>query len=216
MPLLVHGDAAFMGQGVVAETLNLAGLEGYSTGGTIHLVINNQIGFTTIPSDSRSTRYCTDIARMLRVPVFHVNGEDPQAVIQVTRLAMEFRQRFKQDVVIDMYCYRKYGHNEGDEPRFTQPLMYALIDKKPTVREVYVARLVAAGQVSRRGGRRHRAGAARDARAGARRGAQGRLPSRSPRRWAASGRRTWAVPTRRCPRCRPRSRRTSCSTRSTS
>ncbi len=149
MPLLVHGDAAFMGEGIVAETLNLAGLEGYSTGGTIHLVINNQIGFTTIPSDSRSTRYCTDIARMLRVPVFHVNGEDPQAVIQVTRLAMEFRQRFKTDVVIDMYCYRKYGHNEGDEPRFTQPLMYALIDKKPTVREVYVARLVAAGQVSR-------------------------------------------------------------------
>jgi 2-oxoglutarate dehydrogenase E1 component len=149
MPLLVHGDAAFMGEGIVAETLNLAGLEGYSTGGTIHLVINNQIGFTTVPSDSRSTRYCTDIARMLRVPVFHVNGEDPQAVIQVTRLAIEFRQRFKQDVVIDMYCYRKYGHNEGDEPRFTQPLMYALIDKKPTVREVYVARLVTAGQVSR-------------------------------------------------------------------
>ena len=103
MPLLVHGDAAFMGEGVLTETLNLAGLEGYTTGGTIHLVINNQIGFTTVPSDSRSTRYCTDIARMLRVPVFHVNGEDPQAVIQVTRLAMEFRQRFKQDVVIDMY-----------------------------------------------------------------------------------------------------------------
>ncbi len=149
MPLLIHGDAAFMGEGIVAETLNLAGLEGYTTGGTIHLVINNQIGFTTVPKDSRSTRYCTDVARMLRVPVFHVNGEDPQAVIQVTRLAIEFRQRFKQDVVIDMYCYRKYGHNEGDEPRFTQPLMYALIDKKPTVREVYVARLVDAGQVSR-------------------------------------------------------------------
>ncbi|MGH7271300.1 MAG: 2-oxoglutarate dehydrogenase E1 component, partial [Polyangiaceae bacterium] len=149
MPLLIHGDAAFMGEGIVAETLNLAGLEGYTTGGTLHLVINNQIGFTTIPEDSRSTRYCTDVARMLRVPVFHVNGEDPQAVIQVTRLASEFRQRFKQDVVIDMYCYRKYGHNEGDEPRFTQPLMYSLIDKKPTVREVYVARLVAAGQVSR-------------------------------------------------------------------
>ena len=131
MPLLVHGDASFMGQGVVAETLNLAQLEGYTTGGTIHLVVNNQIGFTTLPSDSRSTRYCTDIARMLRVPVFHVNGEDPEAVIQVTRLAVEYRQRFKQDVVIDMYCYRKYGHNEGDEPRFTQPLMYSLIDKKP-------------------------------------------------------------------------------------
>ena len=149
MPLLVHGDAAFMGQGVVAETLNLARLEGYTTGGTIHLVVNNQIGFTTVPSDSRSTRYCTDIARELRVPVFHVNGEDPEAVIQVTRLAIEFRQRFKQDVVIDMYCYRKYGHNEGDEPRFTQPLMYALIDKKPTVREVYVERLVDAGHITR-------------------------------------------------------------------
>ncbi len=149
MPLLIHGDAAFMGQGVVAETLNLAQLEGYTTGGTIHLVVNNQIGFTTLPVDSRSTRYCTDVARMLRVPVFHVNGEDPEAVIQVTRLAIEFRQRFKQDVVIDMYCYRKYGHNEGDEPRFTQPRMYALIDKKPTVREVYVARLVKAGHVSR-------------------------------------------------------------------
>jgi 2-oxoglutarate dehydrogenase E1 component len=149
MPLLIHGDASFMGQGVVAETLNLAQLEGYTTGGTIHLVVNNQIGFTTLPKDSRSTRYCTDVARMLRVPVFHVNGEDPEAVIQVTRLAIEFRQRFKQDVVIDMYCYRKYGHNEGDEPRFTQPVMYALIDKKPTVRDVYVARLVAAGHITR-------------------------------------------------------------------
>jgi 2-oxoglutarate dehydrogenase E1 component len=149
MPLLIHGDASFMGQGVVPETLNLSQLEGYTTGGTIHLVVNNQIGFTTLPEDSRSTRYCTDVARMLRVPVFHVNGEDPEAVIQVTRLAIEFRQRFKQDVVIDMYCYRKYGHNEGDEPRYTQPVMYALIDKKPTVREVYVARLVQAGHITR-------------------------------------------------------------------
>ncbi|MCL2447421.1 MAG: 2-oxoglutarate dehydrogenase E1 component [Polyangiaceae bacterium] len=149
MPLLVHGDASFMGQGVVAETLNLSQLEGYSTGGTIHLIVNNQIGFTTLPRDSRSTRYSSDVARMLRVPVFHVNGEDPEAVIQVTRLAIEFRQRFKQDVVIDMYCYRKYGHNESDEPRFTQPQMYTLIDKKPTVREVYVTRLVSAGHLSR-------------------------------------------------------------------
>ncbi len=149
LPLLVHGDAAFMGQGVVAETLNLCQLEGYSTGGTIHLVINNQIGFTTLPGDSRSTRYCTDIARELRAPVFHVNGEDPEAVIQVTRLAAEFRQRFRQDVVIDMYCYRKYGHNEGDEPRFTQPVMYSLIDHKPGVRDVYAARLVDAGHVTR-------------------------------------------------------------------
>jgi 2-oxoglutarate dehydrogenase E1 component len=148
MPLLVHGDAAFMGQGIVAETLNMAGLEGYSTGGTIHVVVNNQIGFTTVPEDSRSTRYCTDITRMMRVPVFHVNGEDPEAVAWVAKLAAEFRARFAQDVVIDMYCYRKYGHNEGDEPRFTQPLMYAVIDKKPTVREMYVKNLARSGKVT--------------------------------------------------------------------
>ncbi len=148
MPLLVHGDAAFMGQGVVAETLNMAGLEGYSTGGTIHVVVNNLIGFTTIPEDSRSTRYCTDITRMMRVPVFHVNGEDPEAVIWVAKLAAEFRAQFGQDVVIDMYCYRKYGHNEGDEPRFTQPLMYALIDKKPSVREMYVKSLASSGKIT--------------------------------------------------------------------
>ncbi len=149
MPLLIHGDAAFMGQGIVPETLNLAGLEGYQTGGTIHLVVNNQIGFTTLPEDSRSTRYCTDITRMMKVPVFHVNGEDPEAVIQVTRLAIEFRKRFGKDVVIDMLCYRRYGHNEGDEPRFTQPMMYHLIDQKPTVREVYVNKLVETGQITR-------------------------------------------------------------------
>jgi len=147
MPLLIHGDAAFAGQGVVPETLNLAGLAGYTTGGTIHLVVNNQIGFTTNPQDARSTRYCTDIARMIRVPVFHVNGEDPEAVIQVTRLAIEFRQRYGKDVVIDMYCYRKYGHNETDEPRFTQPVMYAQIDKKPTVRQMYVQRLAQIGVI---------------------------------------------------------------------
>jgi 2-oxoglutarate dehydrogenase E1 component len=148
MPLLIHGDASFMGQGVVAETLNMACLKGYGTGGTVHLVVNNQIGFTTVPEDARSTRYCTDITRMLKAPVFHVNGEDPEAVIQVTRLAIELRQRFARDVVIDMFCYRRYGHNEGDEPRFTQPLMYALIDKKPTVRQVYVGRLVEAGRIT--------------------------------------------------------------------
>jgi len=147
MPLVIHGDAAFMGQGIISETLNMAGLEGYTTGGTVHLVVNNQIGFTTLPQDSRSTRYCTDIARMLKIPVFHVNGEDPEAVIQVTRLAIEFRQRFGKDVVIDMLCYRRYGHNEGDEPRFTQPVMYQLIDRKPTVREIYVEKLTRAGQV---------------------------------------------------------------------
>ncbi|MEO8798088.1 MAG: thiamine pyrophosphate-dependent enzyme, partial [Polyangiaceae bacterium] len=149
MPLLIHGDAAFMGQGVVPETLNMAGLEGYSTGGTVHVVVNNQIGFTTMPRDSRSTRYSTDITRMRRCPVFHVNGEDPEAVIQVTRLAVEYRERFQKDVVIDMFCYRKLGHNEGDEPRFTQPVMYGIIDKKPTVRQAYVARLVDAGEISK-------------------------------------------------------------------
>jgi 2-oxoglutarate dehydrogenase E1 component len=148
MPLLIHGDAAFIGQGVVAETLNLAGLEGYQTGGTIHVVVNNQIGFTTMPCDARSTRYATDIVRMLKVPVFHVNGEDPEAVGQVTKLAIEFRQLFGKDVVVDMYCYRRYGHNEADEPRFTQPLMYSIIDKKPSVREVYVRRLVEMGQIT--------------------------------------------------------------------
>ena len=148
MPLLIHGDAAFMGQGIISETLNMAGLEGYTTGGTVHLVVNNQIGFTTLPQDSRSTRYCTDITRMMKVPVFHVNGEDPEAVIQVTRLAIEFRQRFGKDVVIDMLCYRRYGHNEGDEPRFTQPMMYQLIDEKPTVRQVYVNKLARTGQIT--------------------------------------------------------------------
>ncbi len=149
VPLLIHGDAAFVGQGVVAETLNLTGLEGYSTGGTIHIIINNQIGFTTDPEESRSTRYASDLMRMLNVPVFHVNGEDPEAVAQVALLAVEYRQRFHKDVLIDLYCYRKHGHNEGDEPRFTQPLMYAVIDQKPTVREMYVERLVEMGQVTR-------------------------------------------------------------------
>jgi 2-oxoglutarate dehydrogenase E1 component len=146
LPLLIHGDAAFIGQGVVAETLNLSMLRGYSTGGTVHIVINNQIGFTTVWQDSRSSRYCTDVARMLRCPVFHVNGEDPEAVAQVVRLSMDFRQRYGRDVVIDLYGYRRYGHNEADEPRFTQPVMYAAIDAKPSVRDVYVRRLVEAGK----------------------------------------------------------------------
>ena len=149
LPLLIHGDAAFVGQGVVAETLNLSRLQAYETGGTVHVVINNQIGFTTIPEDSRSTAYCTDITRMLRCPVFHVNGEDPDGVAQAVTLAIEYRQRFHGDVVIDLYCYRKYGHNEGDEPRFTQPEMYAAIDQKKTVRQVYIDRLVEGGQITR-------------------------------------------------------------------
>jgi 2-oxoglutarate dehydrogenase E1 component len=148
LPLLIHGDAAFIGQGVVAETLNLAYLRGYSTGGTVHIVVNNQIGFTTVWQDSRSSRYCTDLTRMLRCPVFHVNGEDPEAVAQVVKLAMDFRQKFSRDVVIDLYGYRRYGHNEADEPRFTQPRMYAAVDAKPSVREVYVKRLLEAGKIT--------------------------------------------------------------------
>jgi len=149
LPLVIHGDAAVIGQGVVAETLNLSGLRGYSTGGTVHVVINNQIGFTTVWQDARSTRYCTDLVRMLRCPVFHVNGEDPEAIAQVVKLTMDYRQRYGRDVVIDLYGYRRYGHNETDEPRFTQPLMYSAVDKKPSVREVYVQRLVASGKFTR-------------------------------------------------------------------
>ncbi len=148
MGLVIHGDAAFAGQGVVQESLNLSELEGYRTGGTVHLIVNNQIGFTTPPESSRSTAYSTDVARMLDVPVFHVNGEDPEAVSQVIRLAMEFREAFRRDVIIDMYCFRKYGHNEGDEPTFTNPLMYDAIRARGTVRETYLANLQAMGQVT--------------------------------------------------------------------
>ncbi len=148
VPVLIHGDAAFAGQGVVAETLNLSQLEGYATGGTIHLVINNQIGFTTLPSDSRSTMYATDIARMVQAPIFHVNGDDPEATIRVLRLAYDYRQQFKRDVVLDMICYRRHGHNEADEPAFTQPIMYRKIEKLPSVAKQYSERLVAAKVLS--------------------------------------------------------------------
>jgi 2-oxoglutarate dehydrogenase E1 component len=141
LPVLLHGDAAMAGQGIIAEVLNLANLEGYATGGTIHIVINNQVGFTTNPEDARSTPYATDIARVLRAPVFHVNGEDPEAVVWAVQLAVAYRQTFRQDVLIDLYCYRKYGHNEGDEPAFTQPQMYEVIRQKKPPREVYARRL---------------------------------------------------------------------------
>ncbi|MEE8581333.1 MAG: 2-oxoglutarate dehydrogenase E1 component, partial [Myxococcota bacterium] len=145
VPVLVHGDAAFAGQGIVAETLNLSNLAGYSTGGTIHIVVNNQIGFTTTPAEARSTLYCTDVAKMIQVPIFHVNGDDPEAVVHVVRIAMAYRQRFGEDVVIDLVCYRRHGHNEGDEPSFTQPLVYAKIRQKESVRKMYQQKLLERG-----------------------------------------------------------------------
>jgi len=148
MTILIHGDAAFAGEGVVQETLNLSELEGYKTGGTLHIVINNQVGFTTEPKEGRSTTYATDIAKMLQIPIFHVNGEDPEAVAQVVSLAMDFRKEFQRDVVIDLYAFRRWGHNEGDEPRFTQPRMYAEIDRRASVREQYLARLLKLGKIS--------------------------------------------------------------------
>jgi len=148
MTILIHGDAAFAGEGVVQETLNLSELEGYKTGGTLHIVINNQVGFTTEPREGRSTTYATDIAKMLQIPIFHVNGEDPEAVAQVVSLAMDFRKEFQRDVVIDLYAFRRWGHNEGDEPRFTQPRMYTEIDRRASVREQYLARLLQLGKIS--------------------------------------------------------------------
>jgi 2-oxoglutarate dehydrogenase E1 component len=149
LPVLLHGDAAFAGQGVVTETLNMSQLKGYRTGGTVHVIINNQIGYTTLPEDARSTRYSTDVAKMLMVPIFHVHGEDPEAVVHVARLAADYRYRFGKDVVIDLVCYRRYGHNEGDEPYFTQPTMYQRIRQRPPLSRVYGDRLVAEGFLSK-------------------------------------------------------------------
>jgi len=149
LPLLIHGDAAFAGQGVVPETLNMMSLRGYRTGGTIHIVINNQVGFTTPPSMSRSTVYATDIAKGIQVPIFHVNGDDPEAVVRVAQLAFDYRQKFAKDAIIDLVCYRRRGHNEGDDPSMTQPLMYSLIEAKRSVRTLYVESLVGRGDITR-------------------------------------------------------------------
>jgi 2-oxoglutarate decarboxylase len=148
LAVLIHGDAAFAGQGVVAETLNLSALRGYRIGGTIHVVVNNQLGFTTAPAEARSSVYATDIAKMVQAPIFHVNGDDPEAVVRVARLAFGFRQRFHKDVVIDMVCYRRHGHNEGDDPSYTQPLMYKRIVARRSVRKLYTETLVKRGDIS--------------------------------------------------------------------
>ena len=148
LPILLHGDAAFAGQGVVSETLSLSLLKGYRTGGTIHIVVNNQVGFTTSPHAARSSTYSTDIAKMIQAPVFHVNGDDPEACVRVAHLAFEYRQTFNKDIVIDMICYRRRGHNEGDEPSFTQPLMYKLIDAKRSTRKLYTEALIGRGDIT--------------------------------------------------------------------
>jgi 2-oxoglutarate dehydrogenase E1 component len=148
LPVLLHGDAAFIGQGVVAETFNLSQLEGYRTGGTLHIVVNNQIGFTTLPEDARSTVYCTALAKMLGAPILHVNGDDPVAAVFCVELALDFRQRFSRDIVVDMVCYRKHGHNEGDEPSFTQPTLYTEIARHPPISEICLRNLVASGDIT--------------------------------------------------------------------
>lgn len=147
--ILIHGDASMAGEGIVQETLNLSGLAGFTVGGTLHVVVNNQIGFTTLPTEGRSTTYASDVAKMLQTPIFHVNGEVPQAVAQCLDISLDFRRQFKRDVVLDMYCYRRRGHNEGDEPRFTQPLMYQEIEKRPTVRQSYMDHLISLGELKK-------------------------------------------------------------------
>ena len=151
IPLLMHGDGSLSGQGVVYETLQMSNLAGFETGGTLHFVINNQIGFTTSPEEGRSTLYCTDIAHTFAAPVMHINAEDPETCVQATLMALDLRQRFHCDVFVDLNCYRKYGHNEGDEPAFTQPIEYRMIRKKKSIRHLYVDRLIEMGVIDKKG-----------------------------------------------------------------
>ncbi len=154
LPLLMHGDAAFAGQGVIAECFNLMGVKGYRTGGAVHFIVNNQIGFTTSPRYSRTSPYPSDTALMVEAPIFHANGDDPEAVVYAAKVATEYRQQFGKDVVIDMFCYRRFGHNEGDDPTMTQPLMYLAIKDHPTTRELYGQRLIDEGVITTPGARR--------------------------------------------------------------
>ena len=170
LAILIHGDAAFPGQGVVAETLNLSRLDGYDVGGIIHIIANNQLGFTTDPDESFSTSYASGLARGFKIPITHVNADDPVACIEAARLAIAYRQRFKLDYLIDLVGYRRYGHNEGDEPAFTQPQIYQIVAAHPTVREKYAASLVESGEITRERRRRDGAAAHGGARAGLCRG----------------------------------------------
>src|SRR5262249_48477195 len=151
LPLLIHGDAAFAGQGVVAECFGLSGLKGHRTGGSIHFIINNQLGFPPGLRHPRSSPYCSDVAKMVGAPIFHVNGDNPETVVHVAKIATEFRQKFQKPVVVDMFCYRRHGHNEADEPSFTQPLMYRAIKSHPSVVEIYAKRLIEEGAITRQG-----------------------------------------------------------------
>ena len=148
LAILIHGDAAFAGQGSVAENLMMNGLEGYNTGGVIHIITNNQIGFTANPEDSRSTTYASDLAKAIDAPIFHVNCYDVEAVVKITKLAAAYRQKFKKDIILDIICYRRYGHNEGDEPLYTQPVMYKIIKNHPTLKKLYSEKLISAGAIS--------------------------------------------------------------------